>query len=136
MVVKETLNENLKFAVTLFTQCLQPVLLQGLKIHEELALQVKGQARELVRQVSINTSTETLRDLIGKMPGLAEQQAYEQFDFAIRTCLNQSDLMGGQQSSAQVTFFTVMINSGVLNGQPLSQAQMIAYLTPEQNEFL
>ena len=25
--IKETLNDNLKFAVTLFTQCLQPVLL-------------------------------------------------------------------------------------------------------------
>lgn len=30
----------------------------------------------------------------------------------------------------------MMINSGVLSGQPLAQAQMIAYLTPEQNEFL
>ena len=38
LFVKETLSENLKFAVTLFTHCLQPVLLQGLKIHEELAL--------------------------------------------------------------------------------------------------
>ena len=29
-----------------------------------------------------------------------------------------------------------MLNSGILSGQPLGQAQMIAYLTPEQNEFL
>ena len=29
-----------------------------------------------------------------------------------------------------------MLNSGLLSGQPLVQAQMIAYLTPEQNEFL
>ena len=75
--IKETLNENMKFAVTLFTHCLQPVLLQGLKIHEELAVQVKGQARELVRQVSLNTSTETMRNLISKMVGLNEQQAFE-----------------------------------------------------------
>ena len=73
-----------------------------------------------------------LRDLISKMPGLGEQQAYEQFDFAIRTCLNESDLMG----QVQVINFSVMLNSGILSGQPLSQAQMIAYLTPEQNEIL
>ena len=42
LFIKETLNENLKFAVTLFTHCLKPVLLQGLKIHEELAMQVKS----------------------------------------------------------------------------------------------
>ena len=32
--------------------------------------------------------------------------------------------------------FTAMLNTGVLSGQPLAQAQMFAYLTPEQNEFL
>ena len=36
----------------------------------------------------------------------------------------------------QVINFSVMLNSGILSGQPLSQAQMIAYLTPEQNEIL
>lgn len=69
------------------------MLLQGLKIHEELAAQVKGQARELVRQVSLNTSTETMRSLISKMVGLDEQQAFQQFEAAVRTSLNESDLM-------------------------------------------
>ena len=69
------------------------MLLQGLKIHEELAAQVKGQARELVRQVSLNTSTETMRTLISKMVGLDEQQAFLQFEAAVRTSLNESDLM-------------------------------------------
>ena len=82
--------------------------------------------------MSLNTSTELLRDLISKIPGLPEQQAFEQFDLAVRTCLNESDLM----TQTQVLNFTMMMNSGVLSGQPLAQAQMIAYLTPEQNEFL
>ena len=69
------------------------MLLQGLKIHEELATQVKGQARELVRQVSLNTSTETMRNLISKMVGLDEQQAFQQFEAAVRTSRNESDLM-------------------------------------------
>ena len=69
------------------------MLLQGLKIHEELAAQVKGQARELVRQVSLNTSTETMRNLISMMVGLDEQQAFQQFEAAVRTSLNESDLM-------------------------------------------
>ena len=81
--IKETLNDNLKFAVTLFTQCLQPVLLQGLKIHEELAIQVKNQAKELVRQVSLNTTTEQLRSLLSRMVGLNEQQSYEQFEASL-----------------------------------------------------
>ncbi len=29
-----------------------------------------------------------------------------------------------------------MLSEGVLTGQPLAQAQVFAYLTPEQNEFL
>ena len=69
------------------------MLLQGLKIHEELATQVKGQARELVRQVSLNTSTETMRNLISKMVGLDEQQAFQQLEAAVRTSRNESDLM-------------------------------------------
>lgn len=39
-------------------------------------------------------------------------------------------------NQAQVLNFTVMVNSGLLSGQPLVQAQMFAYLTPEQNQFL
>lgn len=29
-----------------------------------------------------------------------------------------------------------MLSEGLLTGQPLAQAQVFAYLTPEQNEFL
>ena len=36
--VRESLSENLRFGVQLFAQCLQPVLVQALKIHEELAV--------------------------------------------------------------------------------------------------
>ena len=39
-------------------------------------------------------------------------------------------------SQAQILNYTSMLNSGLLTGQPLSQANMFAYLTPEQNEFL
>ena len=81
--------------MTLFTSWLQPVLLQGLKIHEELAVQVKSQSRELVRQVSINTTTEDLRAMISKMIGLQEHQAYEQFSAAIHSRICESDLMNG-----------------------------------------
>ena len=46
------------------------------------------------------------------MAGLGEQQAYDQFEVAVRTCLNESDLM----SQAQVLSFSVMLNSGVISG--------------------
>ena len=40
--VRETLNNNMRFALSLFAKSLHPVLSQGLKIHEELAVQVKS----------------------------------------------------------------------------------------------
>ena len=94
---------------------------------------MKNQARELVRQVSLNTSTEQLRNLLSRMVGLNEQQSYEQFEQSLQTCLNESDLMGDK---VQITSFTCMLNEGLLTGEPLNQAQMYAYLTPEQNELL
>ena len=66
------------------------------------------------------------------MVGLQEHQAYEQFSAGINHRLSASDLLNG----AQVVSFSAMLNQGVLTGQPLAQAQMFAYLTPEQNEIL
>lgn len=79
---------------------------------------MKGQARELVRQVSLNTSTEELRSHLHKMVGLNEQEAYEQLIVSLETCLNNSDLM----ANVQVTNLTAMMNEGLLTGQPLSTA--------------
>ena len=70
----------MRFAISLFTRSLQPVLSQGLKIHEELSVQVRNQARELVRQVSINTTQEEFRKQLARMPGLQEKEACQLFE--------------------------------------------------------
>lgn len=40
---KDKLQATERFALLLFCQCLEPVLLQGIKIHEELTVRLKAQ---------------------------------------------------------------------------------------------
>jgi len=52
--VRQGLNFELKFALSLFARCITPVLKQGITIHDELANQVKLQAKQLFRSVQIH----------------------------------------------------------------------------------
>ena len=130
--MRETLSNNLRFAFSLFAKSLHPVLSQGLKIHEELAVQVKNQARELVRQVSINTSQEDFRKQIIRMPGIEEKSTCQLLERAFFRVVQDSELMRG----VEITRFASMMNSSLLTGELLSQGQMVAYLTREQNELI
>ena len=106
----------MRFAIALFTKSLQPVLSQGLKIHEELAVQVKNQARELVRQVSINTTQEEFRKKCARMAGQSEKEACQLFERVFQGSMMESDLM----RSVQILTFTSMLNVGILTGEPLN----------------
>lgn len=48
---ENTLSNTFKHALRLLAKCLEPILLQGLKIHEDLAGKVKKQSNLLFRQV-------------------------------------------------------------------------------------
>ena len=73
------------------------MLVSGLQIHEELAAQVRNQARELVRQVSINTSQEEFRKKCARMPGMQEKEACQLFEQAFQ---GVEGLEGGQRVGA------------------------------------
>ena len=64
---ENTLSSTFKHAVRLLAKHLEPVLMQGLKIHEDLANTVKKQSNLLYQQVKLDNAKAILRSKLYKL---------------------------------------------------------------------